>query len=229
MLASIVVNALLAMLNVFIDPAETVRRIEGRKMAWLLPVLIGGIVMGLYQWGVGPFTVQAMRADPPGNIQPEQVERVIASMQTVQRFTAIAAPAMFALMIAIGSALVFAMCAILSVNVRFPAIFNLLSHVSLINVLQMVAHYLVLKGKGEVSNMNELMPSFGLEMFLSESTPKMLYAFLGFFSVFTVWHIVILAIGFAAMAHISKGKAFLVTAPSWLFGLLFALIGALFR
>ena len=44
-----------------------------------------------------------------------------------------------------------------------------------------------------------------------------------------LWHIVVLAIGVAALAQIGKGKAAAVTAPSWIIGLIFALIGTLMR
>ena len=36
-------------------------------------------------------------------------------------------------------------------------------------------------------------------------------------------------VGFAALTNTGKAKAFLVTAPSWLVGLIFALIGSQFR
>lgn len=217
------------MLNVFIDPAETVRRIRGNRAAWLGPILLGGITMGIYNYMLAPMTMQAMRNDPPAGVDPAQLDQMMGAMQTISRFTAISAPVMYALMTLIGAALVFAACVVFQVNVRFPDLFNLTAFVGLINALQLAAHLTVLKGKGELTSMAELAPRFGLDLLLDDSAPKLLHGFLGFFSVFTVWHIVVLAIGFAALTSISKGRAFLVTAPGWIFGLIMAMIGSLFR
>jgi hypothetical protein len=222
-------NALLAILNVFIDPAETVRRIEGNKTAWLLPVLIGGVLMGVYQWNIAHYMFEAMRMDPPQGLDAAKLEQMKGTMEMTSRFTAIVAPVMWALMALITSALVFAGCAITSTNVRFPGVFGLVAHTNLIKGVQLIAHYFVLKSKGEVNGMQDLIPSFGLEMLLPEGTNKLLIGFVSFFSIFQVWHMLILAIGFAALAKCGKGKAFLITAPDWVIGLVFAVIGALFR
>jgi hypothetical protein len=222
-------NALLAILNVFVDPGETVRRIEGNKTAWLLPVLIGGVLMGVYQWNIAHYMFEAMRMDPPQGLDAAKLEQMKGTMEMTSRFTAIVAPVMWALMALVTSALVFAGCAITSTNVRFPGVFGLVAHTNLIKGVQLIAHYFVLKSKGEVNGMQDLIPSFGLEMLLPEGTNKLLIGFVSFFSVFQVWHMLILAIGFAALAKCGKGKAFLITAPDWVIGLVFAVIGALFR
>jgi hypothetical protein len=170
-----------------------------------------------------------MRNDPPAGLDPAKLDQVIGMAQTMARFNAISAPIMYAVMTLIGAGLLFAACAVLSVSVRFPALFTLVAHIGLINVMQMLAHYFVLRGKGELSSMKELVPSFGLEIFLSEDAPKLLAGLLSFFSIFTLWHIVMLAVGVAALAQISKGKAFLVTSPNWMLGLVFAMIASLLR
>jgi hypothetical protein len=224
-----IMNAILAILNAFIDPAETVRLTKGKKLAWLPPVVLGGLIMAFYSYSIAPMTMQALRNDPPAGLDPAKLDQMMPAMQTMARVSAITAPVMFAFIGVVSAGLIFAACIVTSVNVRFPDLFNLVAHVSLINALQMLAHYVVLKGKGELMSMKELAPSFGTEVFLSDGAPKMLYAFLSFFSVFTLWHIVVMAIGVAALAQITKSKAFLVTAPSWLLGLIFALIGSLFR
>ncbi|MBM3785551.1 MAG: hypothetical protein FJW30_14390 [Acidobacteria bacterium] len=221
-------DTLLAILNVFIDPAETVRRIEGKKLAWLAPLLAGGLIMAFYQWNTAHFAFEAMRADPPQGIDAAAIEKMSANMETMSRFSAITAPMMWALMALFTAALTFAACAVTSTNVRFPAVFALVAHTSLIKAIQLVAHYFVIKGKGEVSSMQDLRPSFGLEMLLPEGVNKLVYGFVSFFSVFHVWHVVILALGLAALAKCGKGRAFGVTAPDWIVGLIFTMIGALF-
>lgn len=222
-------NYLLAMLNAFIDPAETVRLTEGKKGAWLAPILAGGLVMGLTQVLMAPFTIEAMRNNPPAGLDPTKIDQVTQYIETTTRFTAFLSPVMLALMVALGAALIAGACMVASVNVKFPDVFNLVSYVSLINVLAGLAHYFVLRGKGEINSTKELLPSFGLEMFLPETTSNLLYSFVGYFSLFNIWHIAMLTIGLATLGRVSKGKALALSSPSWIAGLLFALAAGMFR
>lgn len=227
--SEVIVNALLAILNVFIDPAETVRRIRGNKTAWFLPILLGGLVMAAYNHTLPRMTMQAMRNDPPAGIDAAKLDQMVSSMEFLARFSTITAPIFFALMALIGAGIIFGACVVLQVNVKFPDLYNLVAHVSIINAVQTLAHLVILRGKGDAVTMHDLVPNFGLGLLLGENPPKLLYGAATFFSLFTVWHIVVLALGLAALANVPKGKAFLATAPNWLLGLLFALIGAMFR
>jgi hypothetical protein len=65
-----------------------------------------------------------------------------------------------------------------------------------------------------------LQPALGFDIFLPEGTNKFLMAFLGYFSVFEIWWIVMLVLIFAAAFRVSKGKAFAVIAPLVLLSLL---------
>ena len=221
------VNALLAILNVFINPAETVRRIQGNKLAWFPPILVGGLITAAYNYTLPHVTMQAMRNTPPEGVDAAKLDQMVGAMESLSRFSTISAPMMFALMTLIGAALVFAGCILSQVNVRFPDLFNVMAHVGLVNALQTLAHLIVLRGKGPGVTMKELAPNFGLERFLADDAPRLLYGLVSFFSIFTLWHIVVLVLAVAALGNISKGKAFLLTSPSWVIGLLFGLIGAM--
>jgi hypothetical protein len=218
------VNAILAILNVFFRPAETVRRIQGKKLAWFPPILAGGLITAAYNHTLPRMTMQAMRNDPPAGYDAAKLDALVGSMESMARFSTIAGPLMFALMILIGAVLIFATCVLLRVNVKFPELYNLLAHVGLINALQTLAHLLRMRGKGLAITTQDLAPSFGLAGLLPPGTPKLLEGAAGFFSVFTIWHIAVLAFGFAALARIPAARAFLVTAPSWVIGLMYALI-----
>jgi hypothetical protein len=226
--SEVTVNALLAIFNVFIHPAETVRRVKGNKLAWFPPILLGGLITAAYNYTLPHITMQAMRNDPPVGVDAAKLDQMVGTMESLARFSTISAPMMFALMTLIGAALVFAACIISQVNVRFPDLYNVMAHVGLVNALQTLAHLVILKSKPATITMKELAPNFGLERFLADDAPRLLYGFVSFFSIFTIWHIVVLVLAVAALGNISKGKAFLVTAPSWLVGLVFGLIGSLF-
>jgi hypothetical protein len=61
--------------------------------------------------------------------------------------------------------------------------------------------------------MAELRPALGFDIFLPEGSNKFLAAFLGYFSVFEIWWIVMIVLIFSAAFRVSKGKAFSVVLP----------------
>ena len=91
-------NALLAILNVFIDPAETVRRVRGKTLAWLPPLAVGGLIMAFYNYNLAPMTMQALRNDPPAGMTAEKLDQMVGAMQSMARFSALSAPMMYAMM-----------------------------------------------------------------------------------------------------------------------------------
>src|SRR5258708_33154567 len=222
-------NALLAILSIFFNPAETVRRCYGHKMAWLAPVLFGGVLMGIYTYAMGPIQFEALRLFPPAEMDMTKIDQLYANMRAMARFQAFLAPIMLALMAMLISAVLVASCVGWNVDLKFPDLYNLVAHAGLINVVQAMVHLAVLMRRGAVTNLHQLQPNFGPEMLLSESAPQLLHGLATFFSVFQIWHIVVLALGFAALTGVSKAKAFLVTAPAWMLGLVIALMGSLMR
>ena len=113
---------------------------------------------------------------------------------------------------------------------KFPEIFTMLCHGTLIQALAAVAGFAVLKLKGDdLNSVADLRPAFGLDIFLHEGLPKPLLATLNYFSIFNIWYIVVIAIAFATLAKTTKGKAFAATAPNWILGWFFAVLGSFFQ
>jgi hypothetical protein len=61
--------------------------------------------------------------------------------------------------------------------------------------------------------MAELRPALGLDIFLPEGTNKYATAFLGYFSIFEIWWIVMVVLVFSTSFRVSKGKAFAAVLP----------------
>ena len=222
-------NALLAILNVFFNPAETVRRIRGNTLAWFAPILLGGLIFAAYNYNLPRAEMQARRNQLPPGMTAAKLEELVPNMQTTARFSTLTAPLAFAVITLIGSALIFARCIFLTVNVRFPDLYSFMAHVSLINMLQMLWHlYLVLE-KGPSVTMADLIPAFGLQGYLAADAPKYLKGIAGYFSPFAIWHIVMLTIGFAELGRISLVRSFVTTAPSWVVSLIFFVIVTMAR
>ncbi len=216
------------MFNIFIDPGSAAKYIR-LPWSWLWPLLLGGLIIGTCMYQTVPMSLQAMQYEPPNNMSPEQLQKSLPMIEKTQRFMAFFMPVMIGLMTALIAGILSAACAVMDVNSKFRDNYALLTTSGLIGAVGYAAGFLVLKMKGDsIQSMRELRPAFGLDLFMPEGTNRFLLAVLNYFSIFTIWYIIILGLTFACLYKTSKGKGFAVTAPVWMVGILFALIGAIF-
>jgi hypothetical protein len=212
---------LVGMLNIFIDPAAAVVQVR-RKLSWLWPLLIASVITVTLQYLLIPTTLRIMQLNPPGGLTAEQLERSMGVIQMTQKIGVFAAPLLMAGMLALGAAILLAACSLLGMPARFRDLFSLGCHCSLISMLQQIAGFVVVRMKGdEIQTLEELQPSFGLGLFIHDGISKPVMAVLNYFSIFTIWYIIILGLAVAYLTGSSKGKGFAASAPTWLLGLLF--------
>lgn len=77
--------------------------------------------------------------------------------------------------------------------------------------------------------MAELRPALGLDIFLPEGTNKYVTAFLGYFSIFEIWWIVMMVLVFSVAFRVNKGKAFAAVLPLVAVSILLRIGGAIFQ
>lgn len=211
---------LMGMLNIFIDPAGAIKAIRN-KWSWLWPLLIFSAVTIVVQLMLVPTTMRILQTNPPGGMTPEQFESRMGMIQTMQKVSVFVTPVFLAAMLALGAAILLLACTVMGMNASFRDLFSLVSHCSLISMLQTIASFFVIRMKGdEIQTIAEMRPSFGLGLFFHEGISKPLLATLDYFSLFTIWNIIIASLALAYLTGSSKGKGFAAAAPSWLLGLL---------
>lgn len=218
-----------AIFNMFLDPAGAIERIDS-KWIWVLPLGLLGAASACIAWMMVPLTTQIMLRNPPDGMSREQLRQSIAMMEKFSGIGIGIAPVMVVLMTLVGAALLLVACKVMDINAKFSQLFNLVSMASIIKVVGAIAAFAVIKLKGDdIQTMQDLSPSFGLDLFLPDGVNKALFAALNYFSVFQVWFLIAVAFGLAAFARTGKGKAFAAITPLWLFALFFAVVGAMFR
>lgn len=199
--------------NFFIDPAGAAPRIFS-KWFWVGPLIVFSIVSIGASSMMMPIMRHVMEIAPiPPNVPPEQYRRSMEMGLKIQGIAVYLAPVIGAVLFAIQAAILLGMSSIMSVPAKFRSMFNLVAGCSLIQLLASIAGLIILKAKGDVSTMAELRPALGLDIFLSDSSNKFLAAFLGYFSVFEIWWIVMIVLILSAAFRITKGKAFAVVLP----------------
>jgi hypothetical protein len=224
-----VADQFLAMLEIFIDPAGAVRRID-RSAPWLAPILVIAIGAVVVSYLLMPVTLQVMSMNPPGNIPREQFQRSLGMIEKGLWIGVIASPVLVALKMLILAGILKLMATLGGLEVVFKKLFSFVSNAGMIILLEGLATFAVIKARGdEIQTMEEMMPALGLDLLIRGQFSKAVEAGLHFFSIFEIWYIVVLVVGLAALAKCSKSKAFLLTLPVWLVPMLFMMVAAMFR
>jgi|SRR5579863_4543738 len=223
-----IVSGLVGMLNVFVDPATTAKRVPA-KLSWLWPLIVFSIIYGVIGYLMMPYTTHladaaiAERSAQQG-LRPEQIERAQNIAHTLSRVGAVINPVVLILALLLLAWLVSMMGSMTGARAKFRNVFSLMASCSLIQALQSIAVYIVVRAKGdEIRSVEQLTPPFGLDIFLQDLHGT-LFAVVNFFSIFEIWYIVVLGVGLAALAKSSKGKAFAAITPAWVLPLLLRMI-----
>lgn len=223
-----VASGMVGMLNVFVDPAATAKRIPA-KLSWLWPLITLAVIYGVVGYLMMPYSLQlvdtaiAERSAQQG-LRPEQIERAQSMAHTFSRAGAVINPVVLIVGMLILAWLVSVMGSMTGARAKFRNVFSLMAACSLIQALQSVATYVVVRTKGdEIHSVEQLTPAFGLDIFF-QNLHGPLYALVNFFSIFEIWYIVVLTVGLAALAKSSKGKAFAAITPAWVLPLLIRMV-----
>ncbi len=213
--------------NFLIDPAGAAPRVY-RKWFWVGPLVLFAIISLAASYLMIPMTQHVMEVAPvPAGTSAEQYEKTVNMILKFQRISMYFAPVMVAIIFAIQAAILLGASSIMSVGAKFRQLFNLVAGCSLIQVLSSITALVILKAKGDVSTVAELRPALGLDIFLPAGANKFLAAFLGYFSVFEIWWIVMMVLIFSIAFRVTKGKALAVILPLVFLSILLRLAGAM--
>jgi hypothetical protein len=229
--------------GVFFEPGKTFEDI-GRRPSWLMPLLLV-ILAGIgFAFMLGQQVGWDQVVNQERNISPKVAERMEQSMANVppeqrqramEMQTKVMAPARYYAQAILGppigalvrSALILLIAGVMmSAGLRFKQIFAVVCFASLPRIIESLlkAVVVVLK-KQEVNIFNTLTSNLGAFMDMSTS-PRFLYALAGAFDVFTIWTMLLMAVGLSAAAgrkRLSFGGALFAVAGPWL---LLVLLGA---
>jgi hypothetical protein len=216
------------MFNFLMDPGGAAKRLP-RKFFWIAPlILVSAIFMACGFLNL-PLVQQAMmNQPPPPNANPEQFQKGMQMAMMFQRAGIYLSPLIFLVISALSALIVLATASVLGLKARFLELFNLMSGLSLIGALKVVATTVILHLKGEPSSLADLQPPLGLDIFAPVGMSKVLVAFLGFCNIFELWQFVMAVAIIVVFYRASIGKAVISVVPVFLVALLLSLVGAFF-
>lgn len=212
-----------------IDPESAARRLHARWF-WIGPVIVISLISIVARLELMPVMQHVLAIQPlPANVTPEQFQRRLAVGMTIQHILNYFTPALVAFFLALQALILFGGASALGIQTTFRSLFNLVSGCGLITALATIAAVVIIRAKGDASTLADLRPPLGLDILLGDGANKFVTAFLGFFSVFEIWWIVMAVLVFSAGLGVSKGKAAAAVAPLVLLGLAFHLVSAAFQ
>lgn len=209
---------LAGMFAFFVDPAAAARRLP-RKWFWVAPFVVVIAVAVIAGFLLEPIIRQASALMPmrPGATPSEHQRAIDIGIAAQRIFT----PISIAAMIFIEALIVYGTAMAFSIRSRFGEFLNLVAGCSLISVvLTDVANTIILRSKGEISSIADLTPPLGLDILLPNDANKVVAGFLGYFSIFQLWWIVMMILIVSAAFRVSKGKALAIVAPLILLSLI---------
>ena len=221
-------DGLIGMMNVFVDPVSTAKRVPS-KLSWLWPVIVLSIIYMIFGYLMLPYAMQLVDIKiAQQNVPAERLENAQRIAHMFSQVGVVFTPVFVIAGIAVVAWLIAVSCSILGMNARFRNVFSLVAACSLINALQYIAAFIVIRSRGdEIQSPEQLQPPFGLDIFLGDLHGP-LFAIVNFFSIFELWYLIVLGVGLACLAGSSKSKAFLAITPAWVLPLLMRVVGSLF-
>ncbi len=217
--------------GIFISPRETFETLD-RKPTWLVPFLIITAVVLVMTVLTRDIGMQDMMARFEASDMPqEQIDRIVEQSQGPVRYIQMAAIPLF--MIAawcfFAGILLFTGNTILGGKSTFKKMLSMVSWASLIGVLSSVIHTALIITKGTTQGVTT-----SLALLLADpepgAKPSFLFRLLSKFDVFTIWEMVLWAIGTSVLYRFSMKKSAGMVAVLWVLWVIISVtVGGLFH
>ncbi len=212
-------GAALDLFNVLLEPTVVFERVREKPkfLAPFLVICVLQIVIGAINL---PFTQAAMHAMAASRPAPP------AGAPDPAKFASIGlifVPVGLVIAYVISAGLLWILTSVISGEAKFLSLLSVTTYASITGVLLAAAGVVVLRLRGidNVTSMADLQPALGLDLLVPEAG-KFLTAVLKSINPFTIWGLVLTAIGVTVTHKTGKGTGYTIATVSFLIGVLVA-------
>ena len=220
-------NAVLDLVKVVYDPGAVFERLREKPSFWrpFIAICVVQLVLGVLQL---PYTKAAMAAQ-----FAQMPARAGGGAPDPSKFATIGllfVPIGLLLLFLISAALLWVLVSVFAGDARFATLLSVATYVGITFVLLSVAGLatLMLKGVQGITSPADLQPALGLDLLVPEAG-RFTTALLKAFNPFSIWGVILTAIGIQTTHRTSKGTAYTVAAVAFVIGTLigagFAMLG----
>jgi len=219
-------------IDIFYQPAEVfARRRDGKfGLALLIFVIACAVLFLALRNGLAPITdaemakaTAAISAKNP-NISGDQISSMTNSME---KFAVIGYVIFLPIGVLFIGMILWAVSRLVDAKESFGAAMMIATYSQIPRIVELIVNALqgLLLAPEQITSHYSV--TLGIGRFLDPSTNPIVMTLLGGIDLFTIWTLVLMAIGLSVVAGIPRSKAAIAVALVWLVGLIFPLIGAL--
>ena len=223
-------NSFQRIVGVLFAPTSTFESIARRPdIAVPLAVFaIVSLIAGVVTARVVDFNAMAREAMEAAGSQmsPEQLERMTRFSAAMMRGTAYASPLVVLLVLAISAGLLLIGFRLMGGEGDFKTAFSITTYAWYPRLIKSVLALIVIVSKKSFSIYDLQDPIRSNPAFLfNPKTQPVMFALATSLDVFTIWSIVLLVIGFAAMSRLPRVRSAVIVIILWVVGIVLSLIG----
>ncbi len=219
-------------IDIFFQPAAVFeRRREGQYGLALLVYIVATIVLYFaLRNGIAPVmdaemskAAATMAAKNP-NLTADQISSMTGSME---KFAGIGFAVFLPIVVFFTGALLWAVSRLVDAKEKFAVAMMIVTYSQIPRIVELVVNALqgLLLPPEQITSHYSV--TLGIGRFLDASTNPFVMTLLGGIDLFTIWTLVLMAIGLSVVARIPRSKAAIAVVLVWLLSLVFPLIGAL--
>jgi hypothetical protein len=226
-------NPFARMIGVLFSPSETFASIA-RRPDWVVPLLtilligyVGTfIVLPRMDWdAITAMQEEQMRKNP--NVSQEQIDQMAKMTKAGGKVFGYVAPVVFVIWYLLVAGVLLLTFRLTGGQGTFKQAFSVTLYSWMPMLLGSIVGTIVILARGGLfdptyaATLVKSNPAFLVDI----KTNPVLFALLASFDIFTIWTVVLLIIGFAALSRSSKAKASIIVLSWWVVAILIKLIG----
>jgi len=209
---------------IFVSPANVFVDIREGRAPWWQPWLCLSLIYMVIGYLSMPIQLAVMETNP-SNLTLDQLDQQIEMTEKFGMLQLLATPVIMLIIGLVIGGITYIAVSIMSAKATFKQYFSLAIFASLVTVPSQLISTLVLRARGteSIRSAEDAYVSISLR-FLAPEDSGILKALLSTIEFFSIWSLVVLAMGLMAIFGLSRGQSIVAILPWWLISVVMALI-----
>lgn len=216
--------------SIFISPSRVFADIEQGRVSWWQPFVWFAVINMVVAYLSIPISLVVTRLNP-NNLPPETLQDTVEKIEQFGLVGVVLTPVMILIMALIVSMIGYILVSIMSAESNYKKFFTLFLYSSIVASLTSFLSVIIVRffrGVETIRTAADGSISFGLG-FLAPPDNRFLEAIFKSFDLFSMWSLVLIAMGLVYVFKMTRNQAIICVIPLWLIGVVMLVIGSLFN
>jgi hypothetical protein len=215
--------------SIFISPSRVFADIERGRVSWWQPFIWFAVINMVVAYLSIPITLAVTRLNP-NNLPQETLQDTVEKIEQFGLVGVVLTPVLILIMALIVSMIGYILVSIMSADSSFKKFFTLFMYSTIVASLTSFLSVIIVRffrGVETIRSTADGSISFGLG-FLAPPDNRFLEAIFKSFDLFSIWSLVLVAMGLIYIFKMTRNQAIICVIPLWLIGVVMLVIGSLF-